>query len=309
MNPLNNNSQLNQVETQLHAIAEAADEGKELPSTQPDGNRAPSHPDPIEEFNPKLKNPEEQPKADLPDEPTATETDKSVTDTEKQRNSKYIKARKEAERRDRSWKTLEAEKTAFREQQASLQRERQALTKAQQEAAKPKVDGKWSPEELEAAAKEFAAEGKPEIAEKARTEAKRLRDQAAIQAKQEQDQKFQMEWSENLAAMKKEHPEMENSESPLGQEIRNLLHYPQFSMYSGGIKDAVMIAKWKLAAASVPDLQKKIADQIKEIDRLTQKTSLHGSLPASPPVSRKFHELSATEMEEEIRRNLAALEN
>lgn len=95
----------------------------------------------------------EQPEAAQPEQPEPTQPTEPT-----QQETKYAKAKKDAERKDKSWKALEAEKELTRKEQAEIQRQRAEFAanvrqyQQQQQSQRQQQDnGRFSPEEFERA--------------------------------------------------------------------------------------------------------------------------------------------------------------
>ena len=264
---------------------------------------------------------DEKPDPAKPDNKTAAKPeDKKEGDDDK--GTPYEKSKKDAERRDRSWKALEQEKTEFRAEKARIESDLAAL---RQEVARmrqaPATHGPakdkhgMSASDYEKLAKRYETEGNDEMAQAAKERAEALRQQpAAPPADPFQTPEFQAAWQGNVQALLKEDPTLADPKNPLVQAANALTQHPQYGKLlrsdPAGIRAAVEIARLQVNAQAAQTFKTEL-DQTKgqltkaqaEVERLTKLLQPRGSLPGGPAPS---NNKSGAEMNSDEIRALAA---
>lgn len=227
----------------------------------------------------------------------------------------YAKAQKEAERRDRSWKALEAEKAEIRAKQAEYAKMQQELAELRQRVTQPPAPAKPAVDEngidattYDRLAKQYAEEGNESMAAMARKQAASLRSKeaaapgaaapAAAEATPPHTRpEFQAKWREHTAALVQAEPDLAKPDHPVVQAANALLADKAwgrfFLAHPDGITAAVQVAKLQQQAAQAIAASKELATARQEIARLTKLTSPRGSHPASAiPADRNPADLS-----------------
>ncbi len=219
-------------------------------------------------------------------------------------DSDFTKAKKESERRDRSWKKLQEEK-------AALDAERSALEKLRAEAAKPeppkaaaaKDATGFTSAEYDAAAEDFEREGDLDLARAARAKAQAVRAEEWRRNSEQAHHEFSQSWEETCDALCKQKPELLDFQSPLSKTVTHLLgNEPLLSRIPDGFAKAVDIATLRLEADSVPGLKSQIETLGKQLEAANARLSIGGGNPAKPPAERSFRQLGSEEQERELRR-------
>lgn len=300
------------------AIATAADEGREIPVAQPQTSDTPEKKNVTTDDTVESAKPKEDGKQEKKPEDDKTKKDaKPETD--------FAKAKKENERNDRSWKALDAEKNAFRQEKAAftgelenLRREVAELKKKPAAPTGPVMDEHgFTAATYEAVAKKAKAENDPELAALAEQKAAALKHKEAAasaapaaSAEPWKSPEFQQQWAANAAAIVQAEPELGNPENPVFKSVEQLVNKSDFATLlksrPEGIRAAVEVAKLQITAAEVPTLRKEVETLKTEIARLNKLTQPRGSLPASQqPGQKRIEEMSPDEADTHVR-NLAA---
>lgn len=211
------------------------------------------------------------------------------------------KEQKETERRDRSWKALDAEKQAFRAEKAQLLNQMQAMQRElaqlkQQRAAEPVKDGDGiSADVYDRLEKKLRSEGDDEGADLARKRADNLRRQeSAARTSQPANQQpahttpeFQAEWQRHTAELIADEPDLGNADNPVVKAANALLQDKQWSQFflsrPDGIRAAVEVAKILQQNAGLAATREELKTAKAEIERLTKLTQPRGSHPTSQP--------------------------
>lgn len=239
----------------------------------------------------------------------ATSVGKTGTDDEaKPDEAKKSKYQRERERQEQSWKKLEEEKRQVREEKQRLEAEKQRLEQERQNA-KPRGPKELTADNLEQLAKVYEQEGDLDKAKRAKELAVEKRAEEKRQAEQERQtalETHKAKWVQESEAVSKEMPELKNPESPLSKEVLGLLRNPEYATllarHPSGFRYAAEIGQLRLAAASVPELQKKVAEQKAEIERLTKLTAVGGTPLSARGAAKSFDEMSEAEQRTEIER-------
>lgn len=217
---------------------------------------------------------------------------------------------KDAQRRDRSWKTLETDKEEFRkevasfqEQKADLQRQIDALRQAPKPVATAEpvrdADG-YTAADYERFAKDMETEGNFPVAKAAMAKAQALRSKEPAPTAQTTAPSFSPEqWQAEVARVVQQFPELNQADAPLSRVVSNLLQSePIFSADAKGFEKAVAVGKLQIQAHRATELEKLVETQKSEIERLNAALSLGGSGPISSNSKPKTAaELSETDFE------------
>ena len=234
--------------------------------------------------------------------------------------SAFEKARKDAERKEKTWKQLQAEKEAVRQEAERIQQERAEFTRLRQEheelkkrlaapAAPVKDEHGHTAEDYERLAKRYEREEDHEMAKLAMAKASALKAKAAPPAPAATQQpandpttpEFQAKWRETTAALVQAEPDLAKPDNPVVQAANALLQDKNWSGFflarPDGIRAAVEVAKLQQTAARAATFEKELATAKAEIARLTKLVSPRGSLPASAaPGDRRPEDLSDADM-------------
>lgn len=255
-----------------------------------------------------------------PEKPAAeAKTDKPAAEAKPE--SAYQKAQKDAERRDKSWKALEAEKAQVRaeaQQIAATKAEIEQLRRTVQELktpAKPATDANGNTAEVyDQLAQKYADEGDTQMAKLAREQADKLRTQAPTRAPAApapaevwKTPEFQTEWQRHTAELLAADPTLNDPANPLVQTANMLTSHKEWAPYfranPAGIKAALEVAKLMRVAASVDTLRKEHDAAKAEVERLTKLTQPRRGGPTPPaPGEKSLAEMSDAEADAEIRR-------
>jgi hypothetical protein len=224
----------------------------------------------------------EQPADDKPSEEEQTEQSKSGEKSQ----SKYSRAKKTQDRANKTWREVNAEKSALKKEREELEAQRQALTEQQDkslaEIQQKTATSRYSPDEYEAIAKEFEDEGDHANAEAARKAADQARTAVKEQDAKAQQAKFVSAWDTNWKSQAKEHKDLNDQDSELFKMVGQLLERkPVLTQYPEGINDAVEGAVMYLQANRSASLEKQVSDLKKKVAEYEEKTQLNGSQPGS----------------------------
>lgn len=230
------------------------------------------------------------------------------------------KFQQERARLDTTWKQVQAEREQIAREREQLAAERRALTERPARphtTEKPKIDG-GTADDWDKVARDFEADGDAQLAEKAKANAAKLREQekaAGAHGGGQQRERFtpaevaemKVQWAANLEKAGKENPELTQEGTPLRARVAELLKTMALLHNSGdGITVAVEYAKNELKAKQADELEAKVTELEKEVERLTGLTSLETGGAAPAATARKFDDLSIDEQEAALREETAA---
>jgi hypothetical protein len=244
--------------------------------------------------------------------PTAAKPeDGKVIELPKQDGKEPSKYAKELERRDKSWKALNAEKEQLAKERAEWKAQQDEAARIAQERA-TQSPPEFTPEDYEAQAEKWEADGKLDLAEEARKEAKRLRS-APPKPNVDQQAKLQVAHRQAWAEVQKAHPEIADPASPLRKGVVEFLaNNPELNQFPNAPKAAAEFVAAKLAAAGVPalqaekvTLQNRITELEQQLKQLETRTSIAGgSAPTVPGGPRSWEQLTDAEREAQFEREL-----
>ena len=287
-------------EASMLALAAAADAGQPIDSTPAATADTASQPAPDVQGQP----------GQTPAAKGDSTTEKTATKPEDPANAKpetpYTKARKDGERLQKTWKSLEAEKVAFREERARIAQEDAAIRRelAELKAARQQpatTDDPADPQGHKAStyddlAKGYEEEGNARLAKLARDHAAHLRSSAAkaptkaapaaAAPTDSASPEFQARWQQTAEEIVKAEPELADANHPVFKAVDELVNRSAFAPFfrarPDGLRAAVEVAKLQQQAARVGSLEKDLTTAKAEVARLSKLTQPRGSHPASP---------------------------
>ena len=308
-------------ETDLLAMAQAADEGRDFNPTpkkedetkveqvgseKPSGDtdQKPATDEKAEtkqEASSEVSATEEKSEEAKSSLTTQPSEDKSESASEQKKPSRYEKAKG---RLEKEWEDVRAEK-------ARLKAEREAIeqAKAQREASQPGSETqktgnrRFSADDYREAAKSYREEGRDDLAKLAETKATEVETEERKEIEQKTQTELKSAWDKNLLEEVEANPDLKDSNSSLYKAVSEMLqNHAILRNYPAGIKDAVGIAKIRLQAETASDLKKKVAEYERELAQLRKATTPASSQPSGPAKTKAFHELSLDEQERELMR-------
>ncbi len=257
--------------------------------------------------------PADKPAEDKPVVEATPEAKDSAREAEPSTDSKYEKAKKDAERKDRSWKALEEEKKREREniaaEKAELARERQRVQEQLARAPKPDIigyDGTGQPvysvDALRGAAKAFDDQGdfeKAELARKAIPASENFERHLAVQAfTQARDKVTQEAVSAN--------PDIANPQTPIYREMADIYNTeakraqqqnrrPLYDLIPDFMPLAADLSKLRLEAKSGTEWKTKYEQLLARFEEQNKLLAVNGSSPTTPRPPKEFNQMSTDE--------------
>jgi hypothetical protein len=300
------------IEAALFAQARDLDAGKSVDTPAAPDPQPRTAPEPTQRSNAPAAPPSTPP----PSEPAPEQKPPAAAPPE----TPYQQKRSEQQRNADAWKKLEATRAEFQAEREKFYREQAAQARAPQQsapAAEASPLARYSAEQLENAASEFDRQGKFDLAESARQEARARREQPAAAPQQQQatpppaqdpaHAAALAEWKANLAAAEREHPELSQPDTPLRREVaETLAAYPHLRSYPQGITHAVELVRTIREAKAAAGLRTEVA-ALK--DRLTKAESRLAPASGSPESGlrpRTLGDMTDADAERELLRMAAA---
>ena len=309
----------NLTEADVLAMAQAADEGRNLSSTPKEDEKAKAETEAKEKASGDTEQTpataeEAEKQTETSDEVSATKEkseeaksslttqsseDKSESASEK-KPTRYEKAKS---RLEKEWEDVRAEKARIKAEREQIEAERARKASETPQGETKSSSRKFSAEDYREAAKSYRDEGRDDLAKLAENKASEIE----VEERKEIEQKTQAElksaWDKNLLEEVEANPELKDSSSTLYKAVSEMLqNHAILRNYPAGIKDAVGIAKVKLQAESASDLKKKVAEYEKELSQLRKATTPASGQPKGPAKTKAFNELTLDEQERELLR-------
>jgi hypothetical protein len=248
--------------------------------------------------------------------------------------AKQERERKDQERFDRNWKRLEQDRLALAERERALAERERRLQQAPRPAAsqpeRPAAESEFTPEQWESAAETWEKAGKFDLADAAKEKARQLREQPASRPSAQQrpareaapapsfsqdpaetpdSPEFRTKWSEHLAALTAEHPDLRDPKSELYQATAQVLRAdPRFHRFNDGIRAAFEVAQLTLKAGKAAALEAKVKEQEQELAKLRAATAPGTGGPESQPKAKAFEDMTSAEQEKYLREMAATAE-
>jgi hypothetical protein len=291
-----------QIESELSADAPVT---PETPAAKPDS----ATPAPA----PQTDTPEGQPPKPEPTGTPATAPEVKPTDA-KPEPTKYEKA---AGRQAEAWKQINTEKEEVRSLRKQIEAEREAIKAeriaVEQEKAKA-AQPKYKPEDYEVAADKWEAEGKLDLADAARKQAKEMRDNPPkpppTNAEQEaQFKEQQKEWWSKAAV---DFPNVAKKDTPEAQALAALVKSePAIYNDPKGMYYAARLVCAEVAAARVPAMVKELDAANAKIKDFETKLAVPGDgiVSGAPNGEVPFDQKSEAEQWATMEREAKALDS
>lgn len=224
---------------------------------------------------------------------------------------------KNESRKNRTWKEINSTKEEIKREREALEEERRALESRRSEIDEGKAyrdDKGFTAEDYEAAAERLREDGDVALAQDALEKAESVR-QAGKQSEEDRAvRKAQEDWERTRDELQSGNAELKNPDAPLTKTANQILKDHPDLMYlpeGKGLRHAVQIAEWKLAAEKV-DASAAEANELREkLDKLEKKMSVDGGYTGERPdgSTATFDDLSDGEQEAYLRKAAAALDD
>ena len=220
--------------------------------------------------------------------------DKSKPDVSQDQQPPPPKNPKEAERLEKTWKSVNEEKQRLRQEREKWESEQREL----EEFRRSKLTSQHNSEaeQYERIASEFEAEGKSDAATLARQKAREIRVQADKVVEEQRSSQFRAKWNEGYQSAAEANPELYDQDSQLYKATEALIKSePILQAMPDGIPKAVQFVKMQMAASRAADLEAKLAEKEARIKELTSKMSLGGESTGTVSGEKSFDQMTQAE--------------
>lgn len=232
------------------------------------------------------------------------ETKAEAKPEDKPQEKTLTREEKSNDRLDRSWEKLNEEKARIAKEREDAERiRRQGL----EEIERARESRKFSPEDYEAVAKSFEAEGREDQARLMREKANSLREAEKIAAVEREKRERAAEWDRNLARLVSEAPELKDPDSELTRAVSSVLKSrPILTQYPGGIVDAVEVARVYVKSLKAESLEKELSDLRAKVADYEKRLQPTGGEAFGPDEEVAFDKLPEAKQRDAIMRALAS---
>ena len=242
------------------------------------------------------------------------ESSAETAEEEQEPKNSYQRRLKDIDRLIKGWNDWNQEKDSFRREFGTISQQLQALT--QQRNGAPRQG--YTPQEyldaakgLERKAKEAAAVGNVEEADKFLNLASQARDHAQTSWQQQVQQQQQVRQAEfgkvYQASIQKEienWPELGDPTSDASKYMSSLLEQnPEFSMTANGFAKAAQVLRLQMEAAESSALREELEQTKAKLQELEKRTAIKGSSPQQH-TSKNFDDMSVDEQRAYLRRGV-----
>lgn len=232
------------------------------------------------------------------------EADKSVTPAKQEAKPEQAaptksKAEKGQERLERTWKQVNEQKQALQAERDAIEQARKDLEAQRSQLGHAvKTEEDKQADQFEELARSYKADGNDQMAQAAIRKAEELRTAGRTKLAQAEQARFKQVWEANFWKVADEHQDLHDPESDLYKQVDALIRQePILRAIPDGAAKAVNLVKQASLAARVPDLEAKLAASKTEIDNLTKKLALTGSLPQDTlPEGKRFEDMTLDQM-------------
>jgi hypothetical protein len=233
---------------------------------------------------------------------------------EQGKESEFLKAKRDQERKNRSWQALEQEKQEYRAKEAARQTEIETLRreiaelKKRNPAATPGTDRHGlAASDYDVLAKRYREQGNDEMAAAAAQKADDLRKQAsspeAPTGEPWKAPEFQQAWQQHTQTLIAQNPALADPANPLVASTNALVNHPVYGRFfkaaPDGIKAAYEVATMMQAAHAAQETRQQLDSaqaELKktkaEVDRLTGLLQPRGSHPNGPAPGKSAGDIS-----------------
>lgn len=216
---------------------------------------------------------------------------------EQQQGSDYDRAKKEAERRDRSWQALEAEKEQVRAEKARIDEINHRAQLEQQGAPLPPVlkDG-YSAQDYWQAYQDFKRNGDHENAAKALEAVYEINAYTQNAVQQRQAAAIELAFTQDRDRVIAKQPDLADMNKPISQEVMKVLNeFPEVYFLPKGFERATQLAQLRLDAGSVSELRDENIKLRAELERRDKLSTPAKGGPTAPAKDRSLDDMNPEE--------------
>tara|TARA_R100001530_G_scaffold94749_1_gene65799 strand:+ start:375 stop:1319 length:945 start_codon:yes stop_codon:yes gene_type:complete len=257
--------------------------------------------------------PASEPEGQDADEPESSLTEGETPEEEdKPQESKSKWAKNEA-RKNKSWKEINSQKEELKRAREELESMKGELQEKQTDMDDGKAyrdDTGFTSEDYENAAVRLREEGDELLAKDAEGRAKEVLDEGRKADQERATKQAQKTWETARDDLYKEMPELKDNSSELTQTANGILKEHPDLMYlpdGQGLRHAVQVAKWKVAASKTDTSQAEVKELTDKLNKLEKKMSVGGGFTSGKLDGDKaFDDLSLEDQESYLLKAAAA---
>lgn len=220
-------------------------------------------------------------------------------------------------RKSKSWKEINSRKEENKREREAIEEERRELEsrRADLDDGKAYRDDKgFTAEDYEAAAERLREDGEEALARDANDKANAVRGDGKKAEEDRAVRKAQEDWERARDELMSENSTLRDPESDLTKTANQILKDHPDLMYlpeGKGLRHAVQIADWKLAADKVEASTAEASELREKLNKLEKKMSVEGGYTGERPdgTTASFDDLSDKEQEAYLRRAANALDD
>ena len=261
---------------------------------EPEGETPPEEPAEVAEPESEEQNVDE-PESSLTEGETPEEEDEP-------QKSKW--AKNEA-RKSKSWKDINSQKEELKREREELEAMKGQLHERQTDMDDGRAyrdDKGFTAEDYENAAIRLREEGDDDLAKDAELRAKEVLEEGKKADNNRALKEAQSQWEAVRDDLYKEMPELKDNNSELTQTANGILKEHPDLMYlpnGQGLRHAVQVAKWKVAASKTDKSQAEVKELTDKLNKLEKKMSVGGGFTSDKLDGDKtFDDLSMEEQED-----------
>ena len=237
------------------------------------------------------------------DEPESSLTEGETPEEEDEpQKSKW--AKNEA-RKSKSWKDINSQKEELKREREELEAMKGQLHERQTDMDDGRAyrdDKGFTAEDYENAAIRLKEEGDDDLAKDAELRAKEVLEEGKKADNNRALKEAQSQWEAVRDDLYKEMPELKDNNSELTQTANGILKEHPDLMYlpnGQGLRHAVQVAKWKVAASKTDKSQAEVKELTDKLNKLEKKMSVGGGFTSDKLDGDKtFDDLSMEEQED-----------
>ena len=237
------------------------------------------------------------------DEPESSLTEGETPEEEDEpQKSKW--AKNEA-RKSKSWKDINSQKEELKREREELEAMKGQLHERQTDMDDGRAyrdDKGFTAEDYENAAIRLKEEGDDDLAKDAELRAKEVLEEGKKADNNRALKEAQSQWEAVRDDLYKEMPELKDNNSALTQTANGILKEHPDLMYlpnGQGLRHAVQVAKWKVAASKTDKSQAEVKELTDKLNKLEKKMSVGGGFTSDKLDGDKtFDDLSMEEQED-----------
>ena len=254
---------------------------------------------------------EPEPEGQDVDEQVSSLTEAETPEEQEQPKSKWAKSE---ERKNNSWKQINAEKEEIKRQREELLSVANEIKTQKQDIDEGKAyrdEHGFTAADYEKAAEKAELDGDYDEATDAREVAKQVKSEGEKATKEREAKKYWSGVESKRQSLMHEHTELQDSNSELTKTANALFEqYPHLRNSVEGLESTVKIAKLQMTASGADKSKAQVKELTDKLTKLEKKMSVNGGFTSEKLNGEKtFDDLSDREQEEYLRRAAMSLDD